>query len=95
MTVCLIMFAYVGVFGYLIQYYHNNGKNPKYDSKISLFGAVLVFALPVFFIGMRTDFGDTHAYITDYNELSLDFSQIWENGDLLFSCFRVRYSRTE
>lgn len=73
-----LIFLYVGTLGYLVQlYYKQNDIKTKYNSKIPLFAAVLMFALPVFLIGMRTGFGDTYAYINGFNDLTTDFSELW------------------
>ncbi len=78
MIVYWIMFSYVAVFGYVVQtYFKKNNIKTKYDSKISLLAAILVFALPVFFIGMRSGFADTYAYIREFNALTTDFSELW------------------
>lgn len=46
-----------------------------YDQKsISLFYAILTFALVVFFAGMRSDFIDTYSYIDNFKRASTDVS---------------------
>lgn len=72
------MFLYIGVFGYITQfYYQQSSKQRKYESKVPLIMGIVLLALPVFFIGMRTNFGDTYAYISHFKELTTDFSELW------------------
>lgn len=72
------MFLYVGVFGYITQfYYQQSSKERKYESKVPLVMGVVLLAVPVFFIGMRSDYGDTYAYINSFNNMTSDFSELW------------------
>lgn len=49
--------------------------NSNFDSKpISLFFALVTFALLVYFVGMRTEYADTYNYINSFNKLSTDVS---------------------
>lgn len=72
------MFIYVGTLGYLVQLYcKQNGIKTKYNSKIPFLVGILMLALPVFFIGMRSGVGDTHAYISNFSSITTDFSELW------------------
>lgn len=42
----------------------------KYNNGTNLFFAVIILALPVFFIGMRTEFNDTHVYVNNFNSIT-------------------------
>ncbi|MGN0661267.1 MAG: EpsG family protein [Oscillospiraceae bacterium] len=53
----------------------------KYNNGTTLFLAIIIFALPVFFIGMRTDFNDTYAYMQGFNNLSTSFSSLLAKSD--------------
>lgn len=78
MLVYCSMFLYIGIFGYITQFYYQQSSKPrKYDSKVPLTMAIILLALPVYFIGMRSGFGDTYAYISHFQNLTTDFSEIW------------------
>lgn len=76
MGIFLLMFAYVFIMGLfcrqksVVDYY---SKQKYYVSGAQAF---LVVALPVFFIGLRTDFNDTYAYISAFKFLPTSFSSI-------------------
>lgn len=52
-----------------------------YDGKsISLFMAILTFSVLVFFVGVRSFYGDTSMYITEYNNYTpIDYNEIKES----------------
>lgn len=79
MKIYLLMFLYVfcvGGFIKTISPISNYRGNIRYN--ISMAAAFLVVALPVFFIGMRTEFNDTTAYITGFRNVTTNFSQLYE-----------------
>ena len=69
------------------------------QQKVPLFYAVLVFGYFIFWIGMRTYIADTGQYIINFNDISSDFSEAWDNIDwegkspcfdifnVIFKCF--------
>ena len=82
MLIYLTMFIYIFAVGYFSKrYIKNNGIVTKYNNQTTLIFAILVLLLPVFFIGMRTDYNDTAGYITDFNSFylrSIDFNDLFE-----------------
>lgn len=76
------MFAYVGIVGFGSKFIlEEKHIYQKYNNGTTLFFAVIIFALPVFFIGMRTDFNDTYAYMNGFNNLSTSFSSLLAKSD--------------
>lgn len=70
----------------------------KQQKSISLFFALLSVALLVFFVGMRTEYGDTSVYISNFNNLSTSFSvlkQKWINKEdnVLFWTIAILFKR--
>lgn len=75
MSIYITMFIYVFIIGYLGKsYVCSRNIYTKYDSRITLFFAVLILVLPIFFIGMRTNYIDTKAYIEGFNTLPSGWS---------------------
>lgn len=78
MVVYWSIFVYVFVVGYVGKAFVKNNKiKSKYDNGTTLFFAVAVLILPVFFIGLRTNYVDTKAYISGFNEISKNFSDVY------------------
>src|SRR5574344_928384 len=89
------MFLYVFITGTISHEIIVSGKiKTKYDSKITWFAIIIIMSLPIFFIGMRTNFADTTAHIKSFNMLDRTFSEmignmgqssapLWE----LYNCF--------
>lgn len=78
MVVYWSMFFYVFIIGYIGKAFvkNKNIKN-KYNNGTTLFFAVAILILPVLFIGLRTNYVDTKAYISGFNEISRNFSEVY------------------
>lgn len=65
-------------------YCQRKGINVKSYSGVTIPIAILIISLPIFFIGMRTNFIDTKSYMRGFELLSADFSSIssmsWDKG---------------
>ena len=71
------MIIYVVVIGQLgKQRIDSKGTVSKYNNHTSLLYAIIIMALPVFFIGLRTNVADTPGYISGFNRLSLNFPDL-------------------
>lgn len=67
------MFIYIFLIGYTGKtLIHDHGIKTKYQSGVTFFWAVFVLVLPVFFIGLRTNYIDTKAYIMGFDLLETD-----------------------
>lgn len=77
MKIYYLMFAYVFCVGLLYKMIlAYNGISISNNKKYPLVVCIISMLLPVFYIGLRTGFADTQAYITGYNDLSLNFKEI-------------------
>lgn len=80
MTVHLSIFAFACIFSFFASYAYRTSHNINTDTvpckTISLFAALVSLSLLVFFVGMRTRFADTPAYITWFNETTTDFDDL-------------------
>lgn len=77
MIVYIGMFLYVffmGAVGRFITKKEN--RDNRYNSKTTLAFAILIFALPVFFIGMRTNYIDTKGYMEGYLSVEPTFEYL-------------------
>lgn len=82
MPVFWTMIFYVMVVGLIGRTYVTKSNiKKKYDNKTTIFFAILIFILPLFFIGLRTNFADTAAHIKSFNQAS---SNIMAMGDEVF-----------
>lgn len=80
MIIFYLMVAYVFLIGVISKKLVASGSiTSKYNNNTNLFFAILIFALPVFFIGFRGYMGDTFAYIGSYEHLSADFPVLEDN----------------
>lgn len=85
MVVYCSMFFYVFIIGYAGKYFaKKHDIKSKYDNKTMLFFAVAVLILPVFFIGLRTNYVDTKAYISWFDGIPTSFSEVFS------SCFESK-----
>ena len=74
MIIYFLMVAYVFLMGVAAKQQVISGATvSKYNNYTNLAFAILIFALPVFFIGFRSYIGDTSAYIASYEALSPGF----------------------
>lgn len=77
MIVYTSMFVYIFLIGYIGKAFINSkGIKTKYQNGVTMFLAVLVLAMPVFFIGMRTNYVDTKSYIEGFEALATDWGTI-------------------
>ncbi len=77
MFIYFLMVAYVFIIGVFGKYRVTSGSVvSKHNNNTSLLYALLIFALPVFYIGLRTYVADTSAYIDSFNRLNADFSAL-------------------
>lgn len=99
MIVYLLMIGYVFLIGVISKQLVLSGSiTSKYNNYTNLVFAILIFALPVFFIGLRSAVADTSAYIDGYEKLVPDFSLVHIDllksrgfGWDLFTVFFKRY----
>lgn len=84
MIVYLLIIGYVFLIGVISKQLVLSGSiTSKYNNYTNLVFAILIFALPVYFIGLRTSVADTSAYINGFERLVPDFSLV--HVDLLKS----------
>lgn len=77
MIIYSLMFVYVFAVGAIGRtYILSKGIITKYDSRMTKIIAVLVLALPVFFIGIRTNYIDTKGYIEGFNALETNWTSL-------------------
>ena len=77
MIIYISMFLYIAIVGFGSQQYLENKKAKQpFNNGTNLFFAILILALPVFFIGMRTNFIDTKGYIAGFEALPRGFSYL-------------------
>lgn len=80
MVIYVSMFVYVFLIGYFGKtYVIKQGCGDRYFSQINIAFAILIFVLPVFFIGLRTNYIDTKAYINGFLVLDTDWNSIVDN----------------
>lgn len=81
MVVYWSMFFYVFIIGYIGKAFvkNKNIKN-KYNNGTTLFFAVAILILPVLFIGLRTNYVDTKAYISWFNGIPTNFSEAFSEA---------------
>lgn len=74
MIIYFLMVAYVFLFGVVAKQRVVSGATiSKNNNYTNLAFAILIFALPIFFIGFRSYVADTSAYISSYESLSPEF----------------------
>lgn len=99
MIIYVSMVLYILCIGYIGKTFSiKRGVIQKYNNGTTCFFAVLVLTLPVFLIGMRTDFIDTWAYLyefknlpTNWVELSSDFEDSKGVGWLIYEWIIKRF----
>lgn len=74
MRIYYLMFIYIFVLGIFFKGVYVNQGNK--DKNYTPFAASLFMVLPVFFIGLRTGFADTQAYISGFQDLTTNFKEI-------------------
>lgn len=79
MIVYSIMVVYIFIIGAVAKQRVTSGAAlSRYNNNTTLSFAILIFALPVFFIGMRSYVADSSAYIRAFQSLKPDFSSLSE-----------------
>lgn len=74
MIIYFLMVAYVFIIGVISRQLVTNGSVvSKQNNYTNLFLAIMIFALPLLFIGLRDYIADTTAYINTYNTMKADF----------------------
>lgn len=77
MIIYSIIFVYVFIVGWICrQHIISNNITTKYNNYATVFISIILLALPVFFIGMRTNYIDTKGYIAQFVNMDTSWNNI-------------------